>query len=140
MLHEVRLAHAGGTEKDDVLFGVIELRRLLLIILRERAHMVHVVVMIADRNREHLLRFVLPDDKAIEMRLDIARPVMEFESARIDRRSGGRFVAAGFGGGRGHVRRLDIDLLAELRAHEFGQLALQLVRIGKGGITHRRER
>ena len=83
------------------------------------------VVMIADRDRENLFRFVLLDHKAVEMGLDVAREEIEDEmvAALLDR----LFVVALFGAlGLGEAGKR--DLVPEVRFHEFGELALQFFR------------
>ena len=68
MLHEVGLSHSGRPDHHDVL--LLELQSLAL--LSHRLESLGVIVVIAHRNRQSLLRFVLTNDIAIEVRLDIA--------------------------------------------------------------------
>ena len=83
------------------------------------------VVVIADCNREHLLRFVLFDHKTIEMRFDVAWQKMKFEvlclfrwafliGSRLDR------VRLGERGKRNPV--------AKIRFHELGELRFKFFR------------
>jgi hypothetical protein len=47
--------------------------------------MLDVIVVIADRDRENLLCFVLLNDKAVEVRLDVARQLVEDENVIVIR-------------------------------------------------------
>ena len=74
--HQVRLAHAGGAEQQDVLLGVIPLaqRRVL-------QALPHVVVVVADGNGEHFFGLGLLDDKAVEVIANLARLEVELADA-----------------------------------------------------------
>ena len=81
---------AGRADEDDVLLGVFEFGGLAFVVLGELADVVDVVVMVADGDGEHLLRLVLADDEPVEVRLDVARLVVEMEDVgRRRRRRGG---------------------------------------------------
>ncbi|MBA3831928.1 MAG: hypothetical protein H0X34_08545 [Chthoniobacterales bacterium] len=58
---------------------------------RELAHVIDVVVVVADGDRQNLLRFVLLDDEAVEVGLDMARKKVEGEAVVV--RLGGLFIA-----------------------------------------------
>ena len=77
---EVRLADARRAEQDDVALGVFEVGGVAFVVRREPADVVDVVVVVADGDGEHFLRLVLPDDETVEVRLDVARLVMELEN------------------------------------------------------------
>ena len=49
------------------------------ILFLEPPKVIGVVVMIANRNRENFLRFILFDDEPVQMRLDVARQQIELE-------------------------------------------------------------
>ena len=115
---EIRFAHARGADEDDVLLGVI--RRLPAF-----AGEAHLVVMITERDAQHFLRFVLLDDKAVEMRLHVARLEAEIEIAGSFWR--GRFAAlfiavAGVRGEGG------IGDAGKILTHEVGKLPLKFFR------------
>ena len=125
MLNQIRFADPGRPDQDHVLlciFGFFRARRVLLLELAEE---IDVVVMIAHRDGENLLRFILLDHEAIEVRLDVARQKIENEllalfSLRL-------LLGPGF-----HHFRLGVgrerNLVAEVRFHELGQLGFQFFR------------
>ena len=57
-------------------FNFLSAARILFL---QPPKVIGVVVMIANRNREDFLRFLLFDDEPVEMRFDIARQQIEFE-------------------------------------------------------------
>jgi len=61
------------------LLDVFNFLRPVRIFFLQPPEVVGVVVMIANRNRQDLLRFLLFDDKAVQMRLYVARQQIEFE-------------------------------------------------------------
>src|SRR5436190_15437305 len=79
------------------------------------------MVMIAQRDTEYLLSFILFDDESIQVGLDISRLVLELKILRLSFACGGFRCPGGFRFG----------LLAgtlKLLAHEFRQLPLDFVR------------
>ena len=121
MLNQIRFADPGRPDQDHVLlciFGFFRARRVLLLELAEE---IDVVVMIADCDREDLLRFILLDDEAIEMRLDVARQEIKNKLRVVVLLR--LLLGAGF-----HCFRLSVgrerNLVAEVRFHELGQLRL----------------
>ena len=123
MFDQICFADAGRSDQDHVLLDVFNFLGAVWILFLEPPKVIGVVVMIANRNREDFLRFLLFDDKPVEMRFDIARQQMEFE-----------FLVLGF-------LRLFIllcdrwlrlgncrnrDAVAEVLFHEVRDLGLQL--------------
>ncbi|HLL23245.1 MAG TPA: hypothetical protein VK427_14005, partial [Kofleriaceae bacterium] len=74
--------------------------------------------MIADSDREHLLRFVLLDDEPVEMRLDVARQEVEREGVLRRFRL---FLRVRVGAIRLRERRKR-NLVTEAAFHEVGEL------------------
>ncbi len=70
--NEVGFPHAGGTQKNHILFGVT---RKILPLLRHS----DVVIVVTKRNAEHLLRFVLPDDISVQIGLHLFWKIGEFK-------------------------------------------------------------
>ena len=81
--------------------------------------------MVAHRNREHFLCFVLLDHKPIEVRLDVARQKFEDELFIVDLVR--LFLDARFGR-VGLSESRDRNAIAEVRFHELGNLRLQFFR------------
>ena len=79
MFDQIGFPDAGRSHQDDVLLGVFRFFRARGVFLFQPAQIIDVVVVIADRDREDLLRFVLFDHEPIEMRLDVARQKIEDE-------------------------------------------------------------
>ena len=126
MLDEVGLSDAGRADEDDVLFRVLGFLGADGVLGLEFTDVIDVVVVIADRDREHFFRFVLLDDKAVEMGLDVAREKIEDELIAARRR--GRFLVVAFLGALGLGEAGERNLLPEVRFHELGELALQFFR------------
>ena len=82
------------------------------------------IVMIANRDREHLLGFVLFDYEAVEVRFDVAREKIEdkFFTARFRWRLIARSSRFRLGKGR------DRDAIAEVRLHELRDLRFEFFR------------
>lgn len=81
-----------------------------------------VVVMIAHRNREDFLGFVLLDDEAVEVIFDVARLFIEAEFAWFRGLGGGRW----FGRLGASLRAEKGSGVREMLAHEVGHLALKI--------------
>src|SRR5439155_11115037 len=124
VLDQIRFPNAGRSDQDHILFGVLGQLSPFRIFLLELAQIFRVVVMIADRDCEHLLRFVLLDDEPVEVRLDIARQKIELKLLIV------ALLRLFFGLG---LRRLgrwksgDRDAISEVLFHELGDLRLQLL-------------
>ena len=125
MLDQIRFANTGRTDQNHILIGVFGLLGAPGIFLFEATQVIGMVVMIAHGDREHFLRFLLFDDEAVQMRLDIARQKIEFEFLIVDllrffilRRS--RWFRLG--------KRRHGDSIAEVLFHELGDLGLQFFR------------
>src|SRR4029077_5318294 len=88
-----------------------------------------VVVMIANRDRQHLLRFLLLDYESIEVRLDVAR--QKIKNQFVTFHLGRFFFGAGFGWFR-RGERGERDPVAKVRFHELSDLGFQLFRRRKG--------
>ena len=126
VLDEIGFSDAGRPDENDVLFRVFGLFGAGRVLLLELAQIIDVVVMIANRDREDLLRFVLFDDEAVEMRLDVARQKIEDESSSRSFCGGFFVVPASAALGLGESR--ERDLVAEVRFHELRELGLQFFR------------
>ena len=70
---QIRFPNAGRADQDYVLFRVLDFLGAGCPFLFELGQILGVIVMIADRNRENLFRFLLLDHEPIKMRLDIPR-------------------------------------------------------------------
>ena len=79
MFDQVGFANAGRPNQDHILFDVFDLLRAVRILFFKPAQVVRMVVMIANRNRQDLLRFILFYHEPVQMRLDVARQKIEFE-------------------------------------------------------------
>jgi hypothetical protein len=66
---EEGFSNAGRASEEDVLFGILEWRRVGF----TRGHDAGIVVVVADRDTEDLLSLVLPNDKSVEVLFDIFR-------------------------------------------------------------------
>ena len=123
--HEIGFAHAGRAGDDHVLFGIFD--RCGLAAPGALAQKFRVVVMVAYRDGEHLFRFVLLYDIAVEVRFDLTRREMKIEDViRVTRHRLGS--ARRLGGRRG--RLLEGGLQKGLQA------PLQFVGPGKIGFAH----
>ena len=128
---QVGFSDAGRADEDDVLFRVFGFLGADGVFAFEPAEVIDVVVVIADRDGEDLLGFVLLDHETIEMRLDVAREKIENELAAA--RFGGLLFVAGLGAlGLGEGR--EGNFVTEVRFHELGELGLEFFRCGKGRI------
>ena len=77
VLHQVGFANAGRSDNEHILLAELgHGRPRLTARLGEHARM---VVVIANRGRQHLLGFVLANHKAVEVGLDLGRAPMEFK-------------------------------------------------------------
>ena len=76
---QIRFADARRSDQDHVLLHVFNFLSAVRILFLQPPKVIGVVVMIANRNREDFLRFLLFDDEPVEMRFDIARQQIEFE-------------------------------------------------------------
>ena len=124
VLDQIRFSDAGRSDQNHILFGVLELLRLLRIFFLELAQIFGMVVMITNRDREHLFRFVLLDHEPIQVRLDIARQKIELELLIID------LLRLLFRFGFSRFRRResrDRDPITEVLFHELGDLRLQFL-------------
>ena len=121
---QVGLSDAGRSDQNHILFGVLKQLRLLRIFFLELTQIFGVVVMITNRDREHLLRFLLFDHEPVQVRLDIARQKIELELLIIDLL--GFFLRFGFSRFRRGEGR-DRNAIAEVLFHELGDLRLQLI-------------
>ena len=105
--------------------GLLRARRIFFLQL---AQIIRVIVMIADRDREDLLRLVLLDHEPVEMRLDVARQKIENEIVLVDllRRLFSLLRRAGFRFGLSKGR--ERNPVAEVLFHELRDLGLQFLR------------
>ena len=125
MLDQISFSDAGRSHQNDVLFSVFGLLGPLRIFLLELSQIFRVVVMIANRDREHLLRFILLDHEPVQVRLDIARQKIELKLLIVGLL---RFLfRLGFSRLRRRERR-DRDAIPEVLFHELRDLRLQLFR------------
>ena len=69
MLDEVGFANACRAGKEDILLRILERQRVSF----TGSHDAGIVVVIADRDTEDLLGFILSNDKAVEVLFDIFR-------------------------------------------------------------------
>jgi hypothetical protein len=92
---------------------------------------INVVVVIADRDRENLFRFILFDHKTVEVRFDVARQEIEDEMVAA---LGHRFFVVAFLRALGLGESGERDFVAEVRFHELGKLGLQFFRCRKWRI------
>ena len=128
---EVGFSDPGRPNEDDVLlciFGLLGANRIFVLQL---ANVIHMVVVIADRDRKDLLGFILLDHEPIEVRLNIARQEIEHEMVA------GLFDRFLFVAGLGPFRLregCEGNLVPEVRFHELGELGLQFFRCGKWWI------
>ena len=79
VLDQICFADTGWADQDHILLNIFDLLRPLDIFFLEAAQIVGVVVMIANGNRENLLRLILLYHEPIKMRFNIARQEVEFE-------------------------------------------------------------
>ena len=109
--HEVGFPNPGGSKQNDVLLRVVAFLELGIF---EAA--AHVVVVVADRYRNHFLGFPLLDDEAIQVVADFLRLEIEFLDAPQD--FGPFLVFLAFGLFAGGIRFLSgAALRAEAAAH-----------------------
>ena len=133
---EIGFPDAGRSHEDHVLFRVLGLLDPGRIFFLELPQIIDVVVVIANRDRQDLLRFILLDDEPVEVRLDIARQEIENE----------RLVALGWrrlflSRSRSRVRlgvSRERDFIAEIRFHEFGELRFEFLRRWKWRVLRHR--
>ena len=122
---QIRFSDSSRADENDILLGIFRLGCAIRTLLLQLPDVIDVVVVIADCNRENLLRFVLFDHKTIEMRFDVAWQKMKVEvlclfrwafliGSRLDR------VRLGERGKRNPV--------AKIRFHELGELRFQFFR------------
>ena len=122
---QIRFSDSSRADENDILLGIFRLGCAIRPLLLQLPDVIDVVVVIADCNRENLLRFVLFDHKTIEMRFDVAWQKMKVEvlclfrwafliGSRLDR------VRLGERGKRNPV--------AKIRFHELGELRFQFFR------------
>jgi hypothetical protein len=76
---QIRFADACRSNEDHVLLNVFNFLSAVRIFFLQPSEVIGVVVMIANRNREDFLRFLLFDDESVQMRFYVARQQMELE-------------------------------------------------------------
>ena len=79
---QIGFTDAGRADQDHILLRVFGFLRAIRVFALEPPQIIDVIVMIANCDREDLLRFVLLDNESVEMRLDIAREKIESETRR----------------------------------------------------------
>ena len=116
---------AGRSDQNHILFDVFNLLCAPGIFFLKPAQIIRVVVMIANRDRENLLRLFLLNDEPVEVRLDVSRQEIEFEFLLVGLL--GLFLLF-------RCRRLRLgkrrhrDSIAEVLFHELSDLGLELFR------------
>ena len=79
-LIKIGFSHTGRAHDDDILLLILDPVRSIPLLLLVSAHVLGVVVMITHGNGEGLFSLVLADHKAIQVRFDIARLVIEIKN------------------------------------------------------------
>ena len=124
MLDQIGLPDASWSNQDHILLCVFSFLRPGCVFLLELAEIIGMIIMIADRNREHLLGLVLLDYKTVKVRFDVARQKIENELFTTGFR---RWLFA-----RGSRFRLSKgrhgDMVAEVRLHKLRDFGLQFFR------------
>src|SRR5207249_8514016 len=129
VFNPIRFADPGRPDQNYVLLDVLDLLRASGVFFLEPAQVIGVVIMIANSNRQDLLRFILLDYETIKMRLDVSRQEIELEFVMIGLfRFFIVFCRRGFRLGY----RRDRDPIAEVLIHELCDRGLQLFRRRKG--------
>ena len=125
MFDQIRFADPGRPDQDHILLDVFDLLRPPGVFFLKPAQVIGVVVMVANGNREDLLRFILLDHEAIKMRFDVARQEIELEFIMVDFvRPFILFCCRRLRLGKGRNR----NPIAEVLFHELRDLGLQLFR------------
>ena len=88
MLDQVGFPDTGWSNQNHILLCVFGFLGPGSVFLLEQTEIIGVIIMIANRNREHLLSLVLFNYKAVEMRFDVARQKIKNKlfTARFRRR------------------------------------------------------
>src|SRR4029453_12531865 len=128
---------AGWTDEDDVLLRVFRFLGAEGVFALQLTEIIDVVVVIADRDRENLFRFILFDHETIKVRFDVAGQEIKDEmvAALSD-----RFFIVAFLRALGLGEGCEGDLVAEVRFHELGKLGLQFFRRRKWRVLIHRVR
>jgi hypothetical protein len=87
--------------------------------------------MVADRDGQGLLRFVLLDHETVQVRFNLLRRGVELERVQSFRPFFGRLVGRSLLGKRG-----DCDVLAKVRLHELLDLLLEFFGRRKRCLRH----
>src|SRR5437588_7040023 len=129
-VNQERFADTGRPDQNDILFGVVG----GFLAFERQPDM---VIMVAQRDAEHFLGFVLFDDKTVKVCFNVARFVIELE---LIGRGFCRFISAfGRAVGFGLGERLGAATL-EMLPDKIGQLALKFLRswgTTKNRLTHK---
>ena len=128
VLNQICLSDSGRADQNDVLFRVLGFFGAGGIFLFQFAEIFRVVVMIAHRDRKNFLGFVLFDDKAVEMSLDVTRQEVKNKFLRV------LFCRLFVSTHLGWLRRRNSrkrDAIAKIRLHELGDFRLKLLWGGK---------
>src|SRR5207249_315805 len=128
VLDKIRFTDPGWADQNHILLNVFGLLGAPGVFFLKSPQIVGVVVMIANRDREHFLRFVLLDDKTVKMRFDVARQKIEFELGMVGLL---RLFILNRGGWFWLGKRRHRDPIAEVLFHELRDLGLQLFRCMK---------
>ena len=76
---QISFADPGRSDQNHVLFDVFNLLRTRGVFSLKTAQIIGMVVMIANCDRQHLLRFILLDHEPVEMRFNVPRQKVELE-------------------------------------------------------------
>ena len=95
---QVSFSDAGRSDQNHILLCVLSFFSARRVFLLQATKVIDVIVVIANRDREHLLGIVLLNDESVEMRFDLARQEIEnkFFATRFLR----FLIATRFGGFR----------------------------------------
>src|SRR5437762_11747073 len=95
MLNEIDFADPSRPNQDHILLDVFDLLRAPGVFFLKPAQVIGMVVMVANRDRQNLLRFILPYHEPVEMRFNVAR------QERSEERRVGKEGRSRSGGGSG---------------------------------------
>ena len=125
VLDEIRFSDTGRPDQDYVLLDVFGFFRAPRVFFLQRAQILCVVVMVANRNRKDFLRFFLLDHESVQMRFDVPRKKIELEFPTLDLL---RFFFVSGNGGLRFRKSRDCNPLAEVLFHELRDLGFQFFR------------
>ena len=125
MLNEIGFTDPSRADQNHILLDVLGLLGSPGIFFLKLPQILGMIVMIANRDREHLLRFFLFNDEPVEVRFDVAGQEIEFKFGVLSLLR--RFILH-CGGRRRLGKRRHRDPIAEVLFHKLRDLGLQLFR------------